>query len=157
MTPDELGLQPGDVLLYSGDGFFSTLIKLKTWSTVSHCEVYDGYSFSVASRDGKGVGRYPFREDGLIAVLRPIAPFDTFTAHTWFTTVDGQEYDWLGLLSFTSAKYQGQENGKMFCSEFATRYLRAGNVDPFAGYDADGIAPGEFLKSVALRTIWRKK
>src|SRR3712207_7174694 len=51
-------------------------------------------------------------------------------------SVVGQKYDWFGLLAFTSARFQGQENGRMFCSEFATRYLRAGNVDPFNGYDA---------------------
>ena len=72
----------------------------------------------------------------------------------------------------STPKLQGRENGKQFCSEFAARYLRRaigarvhhpaareGNgetlavlgLDPFNGYDADGIAPSEFRKSALLR------
>lgn len=150
----ELNLRPGDVLLYSGKGFFSRLIQMKTWSRYSHCEVYDGAGLSVASRDGIGVGRYPLRLDGLRVILRPLAKFDAEKAREWFKTVDGQPYDWFGLLAFTNAKRQGRQNWKMFCSEFATRYLRAGKIEPFNGYDADGIAPGEFMKSSALVLVW---
>ena len=151
----EPSLRPGDVLLYSGGSLFSRLIQMKTWSRYSHCEVYDGDGWSVASRDGIGVGRYPLRVDGLRVILRPVAKFDPIAARAWFATVDGQPYDWFGLLAFTSAKRQGRNNWKMFCSEFATRYLRAGGVDPFNQYDADGIAPGEFMKSTALLVSWR--
>lgn len=148
-------MRDGDVLLYSGSGLFSKLIKFKTWSRISHCEVYDGHGWSVASRDRIGVGRYPVRFDDLVAVLRPLDVFDVRTARRWFVTVDGQGYDWMGLLAFMSAKYQGRDNARMFCSEFATRYLRAGGCDPFNGYDADGIAPGEFLKSPTFAEVYK--
>lgn len=151
----EPNLKPGDVLLYTGSGWFSRLIQMKTWSRYSHVEVYDGNGASVASRDGIGVGRYPVRFDGLRVILRPLPAFDPAPARAWFTTVDGQPYDWFGLLCFTNAKRQGKENWKQFCSEFATRYLRKGGVDPFNGYDADGIAPGEFMKSAALVVTWK--
>lgn len=147
-------LRPGDVLLYSGRSVFSWLIRIKTWSRYSHVEICDGYGFSVASRDGIGVGRYPHRAEQLAMVLRPHRPFNVHVARAWFRAVDGQRYDWLGLLSFTFAEWQGKSNGRMFCSEFATRYLRAGGIDPFNAYDADGIAPGEFCKSAALEVIW---
>jgi uncharacterized protein YycO len=150
-------LRIGDVLLYSGRGLFSRLIQIKTWSRVSHCEVYDGNGFSVASRDGIGVGRYALRADGLCAVLRPKVHLETKKAHAWFATVDGQPYDWWGLLAFTSARRQGNQNQAMFCSEFCTRYLRAGGIDPFNEYDADGIAPGEFLKSPLFTRAWESK
>ena len=150
-----INLRAGDVLLYSGKGFFSRVVQIKTWSRYSHVEVYDEAMYCVASRDGLGVGRYPFRVDGLRVVLRPLQPFDPAPARAWFATVNGQPYDWFGLLAFTNAARQGRENWKMFCSEFATRYLRAGGVDPFNHYDADGIAPGEFMKSPALVAIWR--
>ena len=150
-------LRVGDILLYSGKGCFSRLIQMKTWSRYSHCEVYDGDGKSVASRDGIGVGRYPLRVDGLRVILRPLAKFDAEKARLWFDTVDGQPYDWFGLLAFTSAKRQGRENWKMFCSEFCCRYLRAGGIDPFNGYDADGIAPGELIKSPALLLVWRSE
>jgi uncharacterized protein YycO len=155
MTP--VAFRPGDVLLYSGKGLFSRLIQIKTWSRYSHVEVYDGSGFSVASRDRIGVGRYPLRMDGLQIVLRPTQRFHVTKARAWFRTVDGQPYDWMGLLAFTSARRQGQENWSQFCSEFATRFLRAGGVDPFNGYDADGIAPGEFLKSALLIRTWEAK
>jgi uncharacterized protein YycO len=148
-------MRPGDVLLYTGGSFFARVIQFKTWSRYSHVEIYDGNGGSVASRDGVGVGRYPLRVDGLRVILRPLPAFDPTPARAWFNTVNGQPYDWFGLLAFTSAKRQGRNNWKMFCSEFAARYLRAGGVDPFNGYDADGIAPGEFMKSAALLVVWR--
>lgn len=152
-------LRPGDVLLYSGKGLFSTLIKIKTWSRISHVEVYDGYGQSVASRDGQGVGRYGLRSEDLVAIMRPRTftgrgNFNVLKARAWFATVDGQAYDWLGLLAFLGTRFQGGHNDKMFCSEFATRFLRAGGFDPFNGYDADGIAPGEFLKSSAFTEVY---
>lgn len=144
----------GDVLLYSGKGLFSRLIQIKTWSRITHCEVYDGNGYSVASRDGIGVGRYPVRVDGLRIVLRPKVHLEVKKARAWFKTVDGQPYDWFGLIAFTSARKQGHDNWAMFCSEFCTRYLRAGGIDPFNEYDADGIAPGEFLKSPLFTRAW---
>lgn len=148
-------LRVGDVLLYSGRGFFSRLIQIKTWSRYSHCEIYDGNGLSVASRDGIGVGRYPLRLDGLRVILRPLARFDTARARLWFDTVNGQPYDWFGLLCFMNAKRQGKENWKQFCSEFAVRYLRAGGIEPFTRTtDADSIAPGELAKSSVFVTTW---
>ena len=149
--------QPGDVLLYSHTGFYDWLIRVKSWSKVSHCEVVAIGGLTplriVGSRNGQGVDVYPFDPTGLKFVMRPLLPFDYDRANAWFRTVQGQPYDWLGLLAFESAKLQGRENGKMFCSEFATRYLRAGGIDPFNAYDADGIAPGEFVKSAVFTKI----
>ena len=147
-------LRPGDVLLYSGTGLFSTLIKIKTWSRYTHCEVYDGERTSVASRDGIGVGRYLIRLNDLRVVVRPNGGLRVASGREWFETVNGQKYDWLGLLSFTWAGLQGRRNDKMFCSEFAARYLRECGFDPFNEYDADGIAPSEFAKNSELRVIW---
>lgn len=141
-------LKPGDVLLYTGTGFFSWVIRVKTWSTISHCEIYDGHGYSLASRDGQGVDRYPLRREGLTAVMRPKDPLDLRTGHRWFEEeARGQGYDWLGLLAFTSARWQGKNNGKMFCSEFLVRFLRWCGVDPFPDADADAIAPGQFRTS----------
>jgi hypothetical protein len=153
--PIEL-LQPGDLLLYAGRGLFSWVIRTKTWSDVSHLEVYDGGGFSLASRDGEGVERFPLRLNDLYAVLRPNAPFDFPAGRTWFATVRGQGYDWIGLLSFYFARFRGKENGKQFCSEFATRFFRAAGLDLFPRRDADAVAPGEFLSNPLLTLIWRR-
>jgi hypothetical protein len=152
--------QPGDVLIYARTGFYARLIRMKTWSVASHCEVVavGGVApMTVASRDGQGVGYYELDAHGLYAVLRPVAPFNPATAWSWFRSVSGQKYDWIGLLAFFSAKLQGKENNRQFCSEFACRFLRHGGVEPFTPEtDADAVAPSDFLKSGALRCVWQQ-
>lgn len=148
-------LQPGDLLLYARRGFWARAIQIKTWSRISHVECCVSATDVVASRDGRGVARYALTRDGLDAILRPRAPFDLDAALRWFATVDGQGYDWLGLLAFFWARWQGRDNQRMFCSELATRWYRAGGVEPFTPEtDADAVAPGEFLKSGAFRRVW---
>ena len=163
-------IRPGDTLLYSGNGAIDWIIRTKTWSRYSHCEFYDGGGYSLASRNGIGVARYPTRVDGLKAVyrLRDSVPFGIDAARDYFETVDGQGYDWVGLLSFTAAKYQGRLNSKLFCSEFQANLYRAGigsmlkhpdgpsgdrrllqvlGVDPFGGEVSDAIPPAAFARS----------
>jgi hypothetical protein len=147
-------LRPGDILLYEGRGVFSAAIRLKTWSHISHVEIADYCGTAVASRDGLGVGRYPLRYEGLVCVMRVPADFNLEKARAWFATVDGQRYDWLGLAAFLGTGLQGWSNNRQFCSEFATRYLRAGGINLFHGWDADGIAPGEFRKQTIPEVVW---
>lgn len=146
-------IEPGDLLLYRGSGFFSKLICVKTWSQISHCSIYVGSAHAVASRDGKGVEMYEVRTDGLAAILRPTLPVDLPTALGWFAAkAKGQRYDFLGLLRFFTLGEQSQD--KMFCSEFAMRFYRAGGFEPFnADIDADLVAPGQFLYSPRFTRI----
>lgn len=147
MTIDVRQLQPGDALLYAPKGFFGWLIALKTWHAISHVEVYIGEGQSVAARDGLGVNRYPWRNTELAYALRPKRPLDLAHALRWFDTVQGQGYDWPGLLRFSwRSRYVPAQlsHNKMFCSEFATRFYRQGGLDPFPREDADAVAPFEF-------------
>lgn len=154
-------IQPGDILLYRPTLFspFGWLIALKTWHWVSHCEAYLGSQMSVASRDGIGVNIYLLRTKGLTAVLRPREYFDQPLALGWLGLrgIIGQKYDWLGLLRFAWRKPVSPivNENRQFCSEFLTRWCRAGGVEPFNGADADEIAPFQFLQSNAFRIIWR--
>jgi len=146
-------LEPGDALLYAPSGFFGWLIAFKTWNKLSHVEVYAGNGKSYASRDGKGVGFYDFRADGLAKVLRPtLQPLNLKAANEWFATVDGQKYDWLGILVFTLAVAQGAKD-KMFCSEFATRWYRKAGLKLFGDCDADRIAPAQFIMTDLLAEV----
>lgn len=149
---------PGDVLLYSGAGFWSWAIKVKTWSDVSHCEMVGYDETAMASRDGEGVRTYwPIRSEGLYAVLRVRGglAFDFDAAWEWHKRQRGQRYDWWGLMRFFTLG--DQTHDKQFCSEYLTRLLRAGGVEPFArGYDADLVSPGMFLASGALVEVWRR-
>lgn len=153
--PDCL-LKPGDILLYSGSGFFAWAIKVKTWSRFSHVEVYDRQGTTMASRDGRGVNRYAFREQNLRAILRPRTPpiLDIERGRVWFRAeAIGQPYDWLGLFAFFSSKAQGSRRRAMFCSEFATRFFKKCGYAIFLG-DSDAIAPGEFWKNPMLDLVW---
>lgn len=144
-------LRPGDHLLYrSSGGVVSWVISVKTWSEVVHCEVYLAPGETLAARgpqDGKGgVQRYPLRLDHLAYVLRPRKPLDLAAGLTWFTRVEGQGYDTVGLLKFFRITAGSQT--KQFCSEFLTRFDRHCGFHPFSPcIDADAIAPGDFLKS----------
>lgn len=139
-------LQPGDALMYAPSGFFGWAIAIKTYTKIAHISIYAGDGQSWASRDGKGVGLYPFRESKLAYVLRPTVPLDLLEMAKWFETVDGQGYDWLGIARFIAWGSIGTgNNGRQFCSEFACRLFRAGGFDPFAGADADAISPAAFL------------
>lgn len=167
-------LQPGDVLLYDRQGFVNWAIKVKTWSKVSHVEVVadvHGTLRAAASRNGVGCGIYDIEYRDLAAIVRAQLPptideesdalvprtFDSTAAVDWFfrERIFQQRYDWLGLFNFYIAAWQGRENGRMFCSEFAVRFLRAGGVELFRPEcDADSVAPGEFLKSAHGRVMW---
>lgn len=154
---DKAILKPGDILLYKGTGAYGLLIQLKCWSAIGHCESYIGDGFSVASRNGIGVNIYPLKEKDLIRVIRPNREFNLGAAIKWFLLeAKGQKYDWLGLLRFTwgSDYCKGDKNNKMFCSEFLTRYYRAGGLDPFPNADADSVPPNWFDVSPLFDRIW---
>lgn len=152
-------VRPGDAMLYRPAGFFGFVISLKTWHEVSHCEGFVGKDpitgklISVASRDGIGVGQFDTRLSGLCCICRPRAPFDLPAAMRVFhSQYQGQGYDWFGLLRFgwRSEVSATRFNNKQFCSEFLTRWYRAGGLDPFNADDADAIAPFQFKDSDAF-------
>lgn len=158
-------LQPGDILLFDRPGLFGTLIKLKRGEQYSHVEIYAGDGQTVASRNGIGVNQYPIDLNGLAAIYRPTNPaaFSFQKGMEWFTSKDsngkflikGQGYDWIGLLSFTFAKFQGRNSGKMFCSEFVMRFYRHAGLELFSPItDADAVSPGMLPYSLELKPLW---
>jgi hypothetical protein len=151
-------LKPGDHLLYWTRDLVDYAISLKTWSEVAHIEVYvgdphaPGERMAVASR-ATGVNLFDFRREGLRFVLRPHT-WDEAGAWTYFRTVRGQKYDWLGLFCFTLAVKQGAAH-KQFCSEFARNLDRAAGLDSFAvNWPGDKTAPGSFLMSPSFDLIY---
>ena len=146
-------IQPGDVLLYSGHGFNAWVISVKTWSKVTHCELALGGGLTAASRDGQGVNTYELRREDLVHVLRPDTPLDMTGVKVFHAACIGQAYDWLGLLRFFTLGEQSKD--KQFCSEYVTRLLRHGQLEPFQdAYDADLVSPGMLLCSARLVRIW---
>ena len=172
---EKKSLIAGDVLLYgrtpfkeSAIGwFFGLIINIKTWSKYCHVEVYNGAGTSLASRDGVGVGCYPLRLAQIEKVRRPSAlDYDHRAAVRWFRKVEGQPYDFVGLLSFglNKTKLAIQRLCKIkpsdmqFCSEFATRLYRRAGLDPFnPEFDADKVSPAQFDQSPVFRTVWKRR
>lgn len=165
-------IEAGDVLLYRGGlGPFSLVIRLVTASVYTHVEMFDGAGaeagpMSWASRDGIGVGRYPFRRDGLALALRPRLPFNVEAARRFWRAADGEPYDWAGLAVSRLPLLQNRsaDERAQFCSEAMARACRHGfgaaldppvvegnrralairGADPFNGAPAEAIHPGAF-------------
>jgi hypothetical protein len=155
-------LQPGDVLLYRPSGFFGKAIAVKTWSEVSHVELYMGDGVVWASRDpqrwfpwpsGGGVDFYSFRSSDLVRVRRPNVAPDLERLEWFCAETRGQRYDWWGLARFFNFSKGKQD--RMFCSEAVTRALRFAGVELFdQRKDADAVSPGELDNTIALQTLW---
>ena len=149
-------LKPGDILLYSGTGFASDVIKIKEGEPidggVSHIEVYAGDGQSWASRDGIGVNLYPFRSDGLQEIRRPVKSFDSAKVIDWFSTFKGAPYGWSDIAE--SVDLSIPQRG-MDCSHFASACMIAGDTPHFDdGYPLNKITPRDFRLSRESVTIW---
>ena len=155
MMPD---LFIGDALIYMPDLWnpVDWIIAHKTWMNTCHIEVYLGNDRTVAARLS-GVAVYNLQKDWKLGgVLMPVAAFDLNRAMSWFfSKANGQGYDLLGLFGFYQTHFHGNPR-RMFCSELATRFYRAGGFEPFnAECDADRISPAQFCQTNAFQFRWR--
>jgi cell wall-associated NlpC family hydrolase len=154
----EKDLQPGDVLLYKGTGFFGWLTRTKTWSPVGHVEIYIGNGVTITASAQLGVAYHPLRvpHSRLLYVRRPKTPFNLPAAILWFeTSAKGQKYDTFGLFRAFFLRKAGAKD-KMWCSEVSDSFLRAGEVFLFdCQYAApETISPAQFLQTNDLHNIW---
>ena len=148
-------LQPGDVILYSNNRLISWLIKIKTWSPISHTATYIGNGMSAESKWPR-VDTYPTETKNVYAVLRPIVPFNFEAGLDWHVEeAIGQKYDLGGL--FTSFfRPHGRGNiGKMWCSEHTARMAKKMGYFPFGDFDSEKVAPAYFLSSPLYAMIVR--
>ncbi|HYE76728.1 MAG TPA: hypothetical protein VEI97_01970 [bacterium] len=153
-------LQPGDLLLYTGTSLWSKLIMRKTWSPVSHAEIYlgeeGGKMVSYAARDGVGVNVFPTRLNDLTHVLRPKGELDMEALRGFVAATRGQAYDWWGLLRFF--RIGSESRTKMFCFEACARaYKRAGLPLFHEAFDSDLASGNSFLASPAFEHWWVRR
>jgi len=159
MTPDAKQidafpeLQTGDILLYGG-GFIGRLIQLRTWSDVSHVEIYIGEGRSVASRsDGPRI--CPLRILGLRRVVRPVASFDLTGGMAWFCSVaDKLPYGYTDLLRFYLINIPTKG---LICSEFADLFFQKCGLPFFnLNYPEGAVCPRDFelLSPLLAEQIW---
>ncbi|MDE2105330.1 MAG: hypothetical protein KGL39_49345 [Patescibacteria group bacterium] len=148
-------LLPGDILLYGG-GFIGALIQFRTWSDISHCEVYLGQGRSAASRsDGPGV--FPLRILGLRRVLRPVKPFDLSRGLRWLASVDGLPYGYADLLRFYLIDVPTKG---LICSQFLDLFFQNCGLWLFnPQYPEGAVCPRDYdtLAPSLVNQIWSWK
>jgi cell wall-associated NlpC family hydrolase len=149
-------LQRGDILLYGDGSILSRLIKFRTWSDVSHVEVYAGSGQSLASRsDGPGV--YDCRHDGLMRVIRPIMPFDWEAGWKYFQSVDKLPYGWLDLFRFYGIDVPTKG---LICSELVDYFFQAMGLPFFnTDYPEGAVCPRDYelISPMLAKQIWSSK
>lgn len=147
---------PGDILLYDRDGLMNALIRFKRGEKYSHTAIASKPGYLIEAVQGQKLDEKPFRWDGLKAVYRHVEEIDFEAGYEWFTReARGQAYDWLGLLSFAWAKFQGRQNDKMFCSEFVCRFFKKIGKALFSdATDCDAVSPGLIPYSPFVKPIW---
>jgi hypothetical protein len=149
-------LEPGDILLYGPSSLPDWIVSIKTWTKISHAEIFEKSGMTLASRPTAGINRYAFRDENLVCIRRPPKRLKWHNLLNYFAGIQGQDYDLLGLLVFTLAVKQGAPN-KQFCSELATNLYRAGGFEPFnKQVSADTVSPSMFWQTSSMRTIWDK-
>ncbi len=155
-----IALQRGDILLYSGRSLMSWLIRIKTFSPISHVELAVGDDTALASRDGEGVGTYLLREQDLAVILRPLVPLTDFEWDALTRAHAGQRdlpYDWWGLFGFFAPRLGRDGPTKAFCSEHVARLFKLAGRPLFGvAYPSDKVSPGHFLASPLLETVWQE-
>lgn len=137
-------LRPGDVILYADKSLIGVVIRWKTWSDVSHVEVYLGDGYSAAAR-ARGVNTYPFDDRAIRLVLRPNVPFDIARMRAFHESCVGQKYDYWGLIRVFVLNKQGAQD-RAYCSEHAARMAKRDHGGPGminARADCDEVSPGQ--------------
>lgn len=159
LIPEEL--QAGDVLLYSPTDWIGWLICIKTWTALSHAEVYCGNGRCVAARS-HGVDVYQERiDDSLRYVRRPVMPVNTrFNIRKAMESVKpmlGRPYEVGGLFYFY-LPWMRRHKATLICSSVVTVFVKAGGCDLFSpDIDPHDIAPAQLLQTNDLLTIYDRE
>lgn len=150
-------LQPGDILLYGGGFFPGAFIRFRTWSDVSHVEIYAGNGRSMASRS-EGPREYPLRVLGLRRVIRPVADFDFKAGRDWFENVACRlPYGYADLLRFYLINVPTKG---LICSEFGDLFFQKCRLPLFnLNYPEGAVCPRDFqtLSPILAKQIWSWK
>ena len=152
-------LQPGDLLIYSGTGWISRLIKFKTSSEWTHAAVYIGGGMVREFRENHGPQEVPFETKNLGEIRRPRCAWDREKSDLLWKEVKEWEYDYWGLIRSFYGRKQNVANKKMWCSEYAAAdCFRATGCRPVSDETPfDAIAPKDLSQSLAYETKWMAK
>jgi len=160
MPIDPTHLRPGMILLYEASSVFGYAISLFSGSRISHVEMYRGDGQSWASRDGLGVGVYPFRSANLALVLESPHPLNLARIAEGFEAKRGHRYDWATIKKFLTLGFTDSRTDAEVCSELITYLLRAGGLPTlFGNKEPEDIKPSDFVEALnmgVLRKVWIK-
>jgi hypothetical protein len=154
-------LKVGDVLFYTPSDLVGYIIGIKTWTWLSHVEVYIGGGKAIGARIG-GVNIYDLRIDKhLRYVRRPLmngnGPFDAMKAFSAVADTLGRPYNIGAFESFFNPWSKSRHSNRI-CSTNVTAYLRGGGCEPFnPDLDPDDISPAQLWQTPHLETIWCKE
>lgn len=145
---------PADILVYTGWSVFDIAIRVKTGSFAVHVERYQGGGYSLASRNGKGVAKYPLRISGLAYVLRPkTKPHMDWGLRWFYEDANGKPYGFTDLLEFYGIKIPSPG---LICSEFVAMLFDAEGTPLFSPHwDRGAISPRDFLLAPGLDLVYR--
>lgn len=119
--------------MYKGKGeFFDSVVRLRTGSVYSHCElVLDGRAYSSSIRDqgvrSKIINFNPASWD----IFKVVDPSKSEKMLALFAGTEGQPYDWKGILIGQAFGTRAQSDGKAYCSEWCGAVF--GLVQPSPG------------------------
>jgi hypothetical protein len=150
-------ISPGDILLYSRSDWASWVVRVKTGSKVTHCEMAWIHDTTLASRPKDGVDTFALETHGLYRILRSKKALNLNKVHEFHLECRGQFYDWVGLLRFFAVGGDSDPETQ-FCSEYLMRLARVGGVDWLArDFDPDLVYPGMLEASPELYEVWRSR
>lgn len=152
--PQKMEFQTGDVLLYSPSSPIGVWIAIKTWTWLSHVEVYHGSGMVIAARP-EGVNIYPVRLDKyLYAVRRVKGVFYDQGAFEAVETYLGKPYEKIGLMWFYNPWAKHVQTTRI-CSSIVNRYLIGGGAMCFNPLVPDSrIAPAQLWQTAVLSNFW---
>jgi hypothetical protein len=153
-------LKVGDVLFYTPSDLVGYIIGIKTWTWLSHVEVYIGGGKAIGARL-KGVNIYDLRVDKhLVYVRRPVmnghGEFDPMKALGAVASTLGTPYD-IGSFEAFFNPWSRNRHSARICSTNVAAYLKGGGCEVFnPDLDPDDISPAQLWQTPHLKTIWTR-
>lgn len=149
------------ILLHSGPGLISTLIKAQTRGEFSHCSVWFPETEEVfESREFKGVQKI-HKDDILRAiaqdprikvnVYRMALPHDDRKAREWMMSQLGKSYDYRSVIRFVT-RLKPREDETYFCSEFGFTAVEKSGHPKLLNCNAGMVSP--VLMSISPHLIF---
>ena len=143
------------VLLFSGDGLISKLIKWQTRSIFSHVGVLTDDGKVLEAIEGSGVRIRDWAEEDKRNTVQ--FTVDGLGQEGWEKTIAfmkaqiGKKYDWWAIIRFVSRRYM-PDNDHWFCSELVFTAVREGGVHLLRRIRPSEVSPGGLSTSPLLRS-----